>query len=99
MMDYNQIDSGVRSVVADLNKNKLHTIMSCHGHKDALNTCGYKNGKPILEKGRGWISFDKKTFNKPKVESILLKHGLRRLKFFKFAYKKDVIFVSFTRVR
>lgn len=98
MIDYSKIDSGVRSVVSDLNRNGLYTIMSCHGHEGVSNVCGFKNGKYIIETGRGWISFNKKTFNKSKVEFILKKHGLKRLKFFKFADKKDVIFVSFTRV-
>ena len=102
-----EIDTGVRDVIKDLNANGIVTWMSCHGHPGHQHMSSAsknrKTGKIIysVSTGRGWITFARKGFNKKLVLSILEKHGLKRIAFGLYADGsiEDTVVVSFSMVR
>ena len=87
----NGLDKGVRNVVADLNAHGQITAMSCQGHKNQKSITGIrKDGTYIHSAGRGWISFFPKGFNETIARNIMKKHGLKRITFYTYPYKKEL---------
>jgi hypothetical protein len=92
-----EIEPKIRAVVTELNALGQKTVMSCQGHKDQGSVSGIRpDGSYIHSKGRGWISFYQKGFNETIARKIMIKHKLKRIRFFTIPDKKGIIFSNFT---
>ena len=66
-------DFGIKKLIRDLNENDQHTINSCRGHFDNLETFATTSGN-IRVGRRGYIIMDSRSYNAKITFSILKKN-------------------------